>query len=123
MGCRDVIQRLLEKNEEMRPTAEMVVSHQWVAQVVALEGASEAASNDQEQTANLRESAVNIGIYERRQELINPLNVEQRSVGGTLHTLTELPSFMKETFVLPSMHSPSVQMKYEWGDPSQVEDT
>uniref|UniRef100_A0A7S2P3Y2 Protein kinase domain-containing protein n=1 Tax=Zooxanthella nutricula TaxID=1333877 RepID=A0A7S2P3Y2_9DINO len=122
--CEEFIRKMLDKVEKTRPTADAVMSHQWVESSARREG-SVSKDQDTEETAdgNLREENVNDGVKERRQELMQRLNREdelRRKVDtGVKRSATS--HHMKKSFVLQDKQAHGLSMLYEWWDPAKVQ--
>jgi len=120
--CEDFIKRMLVKKEGNRMTAKDVMEHDWLGSrgKSATQGPDDPADDPADTNTILREDAANVGIQERRQELINRLNKEHDATSTTKPSgpKKQARHFMEDKFALASKDGG--QMVYEWWDKQQV---
>lgn len=123
--CEDFIKRQLEKAEKSRMSADEVMEHQWIREN-GMKGSTSTGesfkddANDQANKADLREDNVNDGIKERRQELIQRLNMEHDARGRGDVRRKKASHHLNKTFVLNDKMTAGSKFAYEWWDKSRA---
>jgi len=115
--CQNYILAMLEKSESKRPDARTVMSHAFLKSMQPVTRAStEETVADAESTQMIREDGANVGIKDRRHELVERLQQERK--GAPSAKKVETLDF--EPFVVDSKIRPGVKLSYEWWDSTQM---
>jgi len=118
--CTDLVNLILEKKEDKRADHRQLVEHKWLAS----EGGSNSHSADDDpefKPAPEFKEAVNHGVGDRRQELVERMQ-EQKKPGAQSGTKKPEEHYWKEWFSIVDRHAKNSTLKYEWWSQSKVDE-
>jgi len=115
--CQDYVLTMLEKSEAKRPDSKAVMAHAYLKSMQPVTRAgTEDTFTDGESSQMIREDGANVGIKDRRHELVERMQQQQR--GGA--SAKRVDSLDFKPFVVDSKIRPGTKLSYEWWDSPQM---
>jgi len=122
-NCKEYILNMLKKDPAERLTSAQIMAHPYLGSMTsAKEKAQEAPQEEAFSEANvpemIREDGANVGIKDRRGELIERLHQEHTGSKGT--TVRPVQGLDFQPFVVESKNRPGTKLAYDWWDEGRV---
>lgn len=122
--CEEFIRTMLQKQEAERASADEIIVHSWLcpadigeASRLLKPGIERVGTHSSLEGPNFNHEEINVGVVERRGELVERLKNEHTKEQNT-STFRHVSSLA--LFSVPDRRNPGVSITYEWWDPEKV---
>jgi len=116
--CKGYILGMLHKEAAQRFDSAAIMRHEYlssIANALSDDGPEDPSAEGSVPTM-IREDGANVGIQDRRQELVERLHQEHQGGGTNMRSAMDL-----QPFVCQSKKDANVRLGYEWWDASQID--
>jgi len=125
--CEAFMKAMLTKDEDKRATADEIMAHPWISKCGMGNASTDGERRDDDDPAandeaTLRVDGANDGIQERRRELMERLNNEQKGKTdkASVKKTEAQQHYWAKWFTIVDKHSPGSTLKFEWWGDQKV---